>query len=576
MSSQGNRFARSSRASLTLAGFLAAAAAVAGGCTAGIAGGGQSDDDPGAGGHGGDGGDGGDNIAGAQAACDTVGPAPLRRLSRSEHWATLRDLFPGVALNRPTVTPDPVVQGFENRADKLFATENNVNDFATAAVSAAEKAVANLNALIACASTGDANCGRKFIVDFGLRAFRRPLDDAETTRYAAAFEKNRAALGFKQAAQLTIEAMLQSVNFLYRTDLGDPGTAQDGRQRLGGYEVASRLSYLLWGTMPDNVLFDAAAGGDLSSDEQIVAQAERMLGDDRARGQLVDFHRQWLNFEHVNDVFLREGNKDTEKYPEYTAELRAAMREESDRFTELVMGDGTRSLAELLQSRETFVNAPLAKLYGVSGPGSGWQRVTLPEDQRAGFLTRGAFLAGHAHKHAGSPPLRAVYVMRRMLCMPEMTPSADADTSEPVPSAGEPRTNRELFEARVGGNSSCQGCHKIIDPIGFTFEGYDAIGRHRTEDNGQPVNARGALAGSDVDDEVDNAIGLSAKLAESQNAQACLAGHWLAFATGMEPEKNDCRVNRLARALASADGDVHALLLTLVKSPDFLTVPSSP
>lgn len=505
-------------------------------------------------------------------SCTKAGSSPVRRLSQAEYRSTLRDLFSGIDIGTPTLTADSAVNGFENRADKLFATEGNVGNFSKAAMDVASKAVGSIDKLSACAAKADEACGRSFVKDFGERAFRRPLNAAELTRYGDSFEATRKELGFKEATQLTIEAFLQSVNFLYRIDLGDGASSIKGRLAVTGFEMANRLSYLMWGSMPDADLFKAARDGKLSSDSDILAQAKRMLKDERAKTQLVDFHRQWLDFDHINLVFQREGEKDKAKYPEYTAELRAAIREESDLFTSMVMFDGSHSLAELLTSRKTYVNAPLAKLYGVTAPSSGWAKTDLPESERSGFLTRAGFLASHGHKYSGSPPLRAVYIMRRLMCLPELVPPAMVNTSEPVQAAGEaPKTNRQLFEARSASSGACKGCHSLIDPIGFTFEHYDAIGKYRKQDNGFDVDATGALQSTDVDGPVANGIELSAKLAESQQVQACMARQWLGFATGMDPEEDDCRVDALAEVVKAAKGDVHMLLLSLVKSPDFLS-----
>jgi len=508
----------------------------------------------------------------ASRSCTKVGGSPVRRLSQAEYRATLRDLFAGIDVGSVTLTPDSAVSGFENRADKLFATEGNVGNFSKAAMDVATKAVSSIDRLSSCAAKADEACGRTFVKDFGERAFRRPLNAAELTRYGDNFEATRKELGFKEATQLTIEAFLQSVSFLYRIDLGDGASATKGRLAVTGFEMANRLSYLMWGSMPDADLFKAARDGKLSSDSDILSQAKRMLKDERTRTQLVDFHRQWLDFDHINLVFQREGEKDKVKYPEYNAELRSAIREESDRFTGMVMFDGSHSLAELLTSRSTYVNAPLAKLYGVTTPASGWAKAELPEVERSGFLTRAGFLASHAHKYSGSPPLRAVYIMRRLMCLPELVPPAMVNTSEPVQAAGEaPKTNRQLFEARSASSGACKGCHALIDPIGFTFENYDAIGKYRKQDNGIDVDATGALQSSDVDGPVANGIELSSKLAESQQVQACMARQWLGFATGVDPEEDDCRVDALAEVVKASKGDVHMLLLSLVKSPDFLS-----
>jgi hypothetical protein len=281
---------------------------------------------------------------------------------------------------------------------------------------------------------------------------------------------------------------------------------------------------------------------------------------------MLEFHRQWLELDRLD----REGSKDPMLYPSYTPDLQAAMREESDRFIGDVMGKGEGSLKALLTSSSTFVNADLAKLYGVAAPASDWGPVTLDASQRAGFLTRPNFLASHAHSLSGSPPLRAVSIMRRLMCATLPPPPADADTSPPKndPSSTV-KTNRQLFEARTVG--ACLACHGTINPIGFGLENYDAIGGYRTTDNGLPVDANGVLSGIDLAGPFNGGIELSQKLAASADVQLCMTGQWYEYALGRDRDaSDDCKIQALDKSLTAANGNVREMLVALTKTEDFM------
>ncbi len=206
--------------------------------------------------------------------------------------------------------------------------------------------------------------------------------------------RGRTKSGFNGAAQLTIEAMLQAPQFLYRLELGRLDQARPERSWLTGDEVASRMSYLLWGSAPDSVLMGKAQAKQLELPAEREKEARRMLADRRAAGMFVEFHRQWLEFDRLD----REP-KDPKTYPAYTAELKAAIREESNRFVADVMGSGDGTIGSLLTSPNTQVNAPLAKLYGAPAPASGWADTSLNQNERAGLLTRANFLAARRQNH---------------------------------------------------------------------------------------------------------------------------------------------------------------------------------
>ena len=406
----------------------------------------------------------------------------------------------------------------------------------------------------------------QFIQQFGAKAFRRPLTTEEVADYTAFFEGERANSSFAGAVQLTTEAFLQAPQFLYRLELGDPATAATDRVKLTSYEIASRLSYLVWGSAPDATLTAAAAANGLDDATARETHARRLLGDARTGTMMVEFHRQWLDLDR-----LAKEPKDPKTYPKYDTPLQSAIREESDRFVRKVMWQGAGTLDAFLTSTDTEVNAPLAALYGVAAPASGWAAATLDPAQRAGFLTRANFLASRAHQLEGSPPLRSVFIRDRLLCLPPLMPPADANLSEPAATPGAmAQTNRQLFEARIA-PATCKGCHTIINPMGYGLENYDAVGAYRTTDNGLPVDASGAITGSDVDGPFTGGVELSKKLAGSKTVAACATTTWYAYALGRDLGTADaCRLAKLNLSLSDAHGDVRELLVAIVTSPEFI------
>jgi hypothetical protein len=501
-----------------------------------------------------------------------VSDTPLRRLSHTELRFTLRDLFDGVGLPELELIDDPRIYGFENNAGALAPNSVLIEQYdrigfevASAVVSADREARAR--ALGCWPDGGDAtaerDCGHVIVEDFGRRAFRRPLTTDELGRYQDFFDAQYASHGFEVATRLLLQAMLQAPQLLYRLEHGDPATSDGELVALNDYEIATRLSYFLWASTPDEELLSAAAAGMLSDDAQLEVQVRRMLDDPRARPAVVDFHRQWLDFDRVEGIA-----KDSELYPSYDADLNAAMRDEVDLFVEHAVFDGAGTLDALLLDRTAFVDPSLAELYGVEPPsGEGWEMRELPEGERAGLLTRAAFLASHAHLETGSPPLRGVFVLKRILCNDVGAPPPNADTSAIV--LDDSQTNREAFEARTE-PATCQGCHRQINGLGYGFETFDAIGAYRTIDNGQPVDASGWILSTDVDGEYDGPVELSERLSESKQVEWCAALNWFRYANGREETSADaCVVDELAEAFTASGGDIRELMAAIATRPEF-------
>jgi hypothetical protein len=495
---------------------------------------------------------------------DSVSRSPVRRLSHVEYERTLVDLFGDEGVAGRELAEEEPIHGFENNERGMNPVPLLVEQHNAAAKFVARRIATNSgkrSAVVGCTSD-EAGCARSFIETFGKRVFRRPLTEAEVDTFHEFFVEKQELIDFNGAVELTLQAFLQSPQFLYRLEFGT-GASGDAVP-LDDWELATRLSYTLWQSMPDSELFARAEAGELSDEAVYAEQVERMLLSPKAAQGFGDFHRQWLELEEV----LHQP-KDSETFPLWNKALAGQLKEESVRFAELLYASGEASLAGVLLSRRATLTPELATLYGVAAPAEAWGEVELPAGQRAGILTRGAFLAAHARPLNGSPPLRGVEVLEKFLCSrpPEPPPSVDASLPEQDPN--QPMTNRQLFESRTS-VSGCQGCHAQIDGIGMSFEHYDSIGAYRATDNGLPVDASGELVNTDVEAAYEDAVGMSEALAQSSQVAACVSVNWYRFTLGRDEEPGDwCKVDALQAAAQGGEEGLKDLLRTMVTSYEF-------
>ena len=508
-----------------------------------------------------------------------VGPAPLRRMSNDEYLNALRDLFPSQAPVLPPLPHDTASAGFENAAEAQQPSDVRISRYETIAnlyaKGATEDGVA-VAKLIGCTTdwstpTKAAACASTFIDTVGTRLFRRPLAADERERFTLRFQAWQASIDFEAAVRLTLSAMLQAPQFLYRPEPAG-ADASSGVSRLVPVEphaMASRLSFFLWESVPDDALVAAASRGELETEEQIRAEAERMLQDERARRVLWSFHRQWLGLDRVlgDEHLVRTPEVD----PAWTAATPVSAAIESRLFVENVLF-ANGSLRDLLTSRRAWVNGDMARIYGVAAPAdpAAWSEALLPETERAGILTRVAFLAGHSHRGATSPPIRGNGLQLRFFCQPPAAPPPGVDLSQPKadPKQG-PQTNRMLFEARTA-PSSCQGCHQGLNGLGFGFERYGAGGRYQTAEQGLTVDAHGRIYGTDIDRTFDGAIELSSALDESPMVHRCATQQWMRYALGRGLSDEEAPLaDALSRNFEQSGGNVRGLLLDIVTAPTF-------
>jgi hypothetical protein len=506
--------------------------------------------------------------------------APIRRLTRFEYNNTVRDLFGDTTQPANLLPPEELGNGFGNDADKISVSSLLAEQYGTVAEGIAARATSSPDALASlspCASTLAADtedaCMRTVIEDLASRAFRRPLAAAEADELFALGQTLRETAGatFATAIAGVIEAILQSPDFLYRIELGVPDPARPALRRPSGDEMATRLSYLFWGTQPDDTLRAAARTGELLTAEGVRAQAVRMLDDPRSRTVIRFFFDNLLPISGLTDV-----TRDRELFPTFSSEIGAAMREETQRFLEYEIFEAGGSWASILSAPYTFVNGPLASFYGMTGVPADSDFVMAPVDtsQRLGLITQAGVMAGTITTNQSNPVLRGSFVLNRLLCLSIALPTDPAILAMvQVPDDASGATARERF-SKHSSQQVCRGCHQLLDPIGFALEQYDPVGQFRTEENGVLIDAAGQMPDGDV---IDGGVGLARWLAENPQAQSCFAEHWLEFAYGRTLTRDDrCVQSAFDAAIEKSEYNVREMLIELTQTEAFLYYTGSP
>ena len=456
----------------------------------------------------------------------------------------------------------PAATGFDNTGGQLEVSQALWGDYQSASETLAAK-VAGDGALLAkitpagLPASGDARA-QAFVNGLGERAFRRPLTSAETTAFVALFKQGPSLFPGRDelsaGAEITIQALLQAPGFVYRQELG-AAPNKDGAAALTDYELAARLSFMLWDSLPDAPLMAAAKAGKLHEPAQLAEQARRMLGMPRAADKLVDFHRQLLELRRY-DTLHPQGLPDG---------IGAQLRAETERFVKAVLVDDKGSFADLMSKSYSFVNKDIASLYGVSGSyGTELVRAELDPQQRAGLITQPGFLIYRSGDTA--PILRGVFINLKLLC---------ADLPPPpvfTPPKMSGVTRRERVDSITGLGTCGEGCHaRVINPAGYPLEYFDNQGRYRTQDSGKPVDGSASYDFAEGKQSYDSPIAWARVIAQSQQAHACYARHWLEFGFGRaHADGDEPLLQRMAAASLGDRRSVQELLGLLVQSPSFL------
>ena len=502
------------------------------------------------------------------AACDKGG-AGVRRVRRLSHQEYNRSL--AAILRAPTefglkFASDTVVQGYTNNADALVVSGLLADQYREAAEAVADTLVADLPARLGCdpAADGEPECAADFITRFGREVFRRPLTATEIARYKTLWQEAAKAEDFAGGIHWTIAAMLQSPGFLYRSELGEH--VGDGIYELTAHELATELSYLIVGGPPDAELAAAADDGTLSDPETLQAHAARLLASADSDRTLHRFVDEWLHIDRLQTV-----PRDLLLFPELSPEIREAMLGETHRFvTSVYHGGGT--LSDLLTAPYSFMSDPLAQYYSVPGgsgeaDAAGFKRVDAV-GSAAGLLVHGSVLTTHALPTSSSPIHRGKLVRERLLCQ-EMPPPPPSLNISPPP-VDPNLSTRDRYLAHSA-DPVCAGCHSRIDPIGFGFEHYDGVGRFRTMDGLNAIDASGEiLLTAQTNGTYDGVDELAQLLAGSPEVQACYTLQWSRFAVGSaENSELLCVQDELDEAFMASEGKLDSLVLALVNTRFF-------
>ena len=442
-------------------------------------------------------------------------------------------------------------------------------------------------------------CAWASVDRFAERAWRRPLDPGEQDRIEAFWRANAAGGRLEEAVALTVAGILQAPAFHFRVERGDPASGEPTP-----WELATRLSYFLWDSMPDAELFAGAASGELTTRAGVERQARRMLADPRARPAVVHFHNQWLGTDQVLRIAparrafgprfgiepeLATARDDDVEWPTILGPVRHSLKLETELFVERAVFDGEGTFTALLTDNRGYLSEATAPIYGnnvvrladrpavtrqvefVAASIGRRAPLTLypaefPRDQRAGVLTHPSVLAVGAYAVQPGPILRGVHVLERIACMELGTPIQGAESALPPDTLAVESTNRERTAAATAPRT-CAACHRRINPPGFAFEHYDALGAWRARDNGQPVDASGSLAlpGGETLTFADG-IDFVHQLAASDRVRDCYALHWTRYALGGRIEaatpglaaiqrkfRDDDRIGELLVSIAGSD-----------------------
>lgn len=488
----------------------------------------------------------------------------LHRLTAAEYRAVVADLT-GVQVDPTGLEADTSLHGFVSvaaseltispRAAEQF--EEASWDVATAVTVDAQRGVAFLG----CdpAANRDA-CFAAFTARFGRLAWRRALTDAEIGQVAGVGVRVADRLRDPwHGARAIVATLLQSPHFLFRVEVGEADPDNPGWRRYTDYEMASRLSFLLWGTSPDEDLLAAAERGELVTEAGLRAQAQRLLDDPRADAQLTSFFVEFLGLER-----LEVAQKDRDLFPQYNQRLRDSMRREIEQlFIAIALEE--RDFREILTSEETWVDADLAAIYGLPHSGDGVIQAHLnPAEARGGLIGRAGMLTLLSHATLNSPTYRGRFVRSRLLCT-DIPPPPEGVIAALEEDREETRTLRERLDQHRA-DPACSGCHDLMDPLGFPLEHFDPIGRWRDNDNGFPIDATGRLDAVDVD----GAAELGAAVAANPGFSNCVVRRLYRHATGhLEAYEEEVAIIGLDHDFIAGEYRFKALVLALVLSDGF-------
>jgi len=511
---------------------------------------------------------------GAAFACTSStpdpGPTTMLLLSRAQYINTLQGLFGAAVPNLDSAlgadTSYLNAQFGLVQADVSQAGLQNYQAAAEQVAAAVVASASTLGSIAPCAASAvKRTCAQGFVQTFGALAYRAPLTDpADIARHMALYDVG-ATTSHEHGIEMVLRGMLQSPRFLYRVELGTSEQAGPSAIKLSGFEIAARLSYDLWNTLPDAPLTQAAAMGALATKAGVTAQVTRMVQDPRGGTIVRSFLEGLTQVAGVPSLV-----KDSTLFPAWSATgstLPASMQLQARAFFDDVLAKQGGTLASLLTSSRVFVNKDLGAYYGVTG-GAAFQPLDLAAGKASGLLTLPAFLSLMAKPDQSWPIYRGRFVREALLCTEPPPPPPNV----PKPPTVQPGVSTRQRLAQHETDPTCAGCHRLMDPIGFGFENYDAVGRYRTLDGNQPIDTSGeVIAPSDITGPFNGVAELASKLAGSAQVEQCIARQWFRFAMSRyEQDPDSCSMKNLVDAFHASGTNLNSLPQALVQTDAFL------
>jgi hypothetical protein len=502
---------------------------------------------------------------------------PVLRLANYEFVNSLHDLL-GVTVNAPLEPDAPSTGDFRIGGP---AGDNTVSTYHAAAISVATTALKTLATVEPCYGTAMAagtaaatqtTCANTIVSDLGPKFYRRALDPAQVTGLMGVYSTIAGKYGFQNGVQALLEALIQSPYFLYHLELEEEAMPA-GKVPVSGYSMASRLSYLLWGSTPDATLLTEAGAWRLTTTAQITAQATRMVADARAVGGMRNFYEQWLRVLDLPTSKVKNPITNMDYATLYTPDVQASLRASFDAQVDAALWGTGDSVKALLTGTDAYVDGNIAKIFGVTATGTTLQKVTVNPSQRAGIMTHPALMSIFATETSSHPIKRGVFFWDKFLCQPLPNPPPNVP---PFVAPAPGQSLRADFETLTADPTACQPCHKRINPLGFLFEHYDSMGYYVTTDsNGQPVNSATTLVGTGdpmLDVANADAVQFAGHLgADDGSVATCMVNQLYRYAVHRHEAAGDtATLTSLTATFNQSNRSVKTLLPALAQSEAFL------
>lgn len=508
------------------------------------------------------------------------GRAPIRRLTRFEYNNVVSDLLGDTSSPANALPPETISRTgnvFGNDADLQAVSSDLASQWSTVAADIAARATASstaLGKLASCASaaTPDDTCTKTLLQTVISKAYHRDAQQTDIDGYLTLVKGVQAKSTYASGVAAAIEAVLQSPEFLYRVEIGETAPDHPELRRPTADEMAARLSFLFWGTVPDDTLRMAAKSGQLATKDGIKTQAQRLLSDPTKRSHaMVRFFFDYL----LPIKGLDNLARDATKFPIYKADFANALHEETQQFLEHEIFDANGTWTSALTAPYTYVNGQLATFYGIPNvTGTDFVKANLPDPtKRLGLLTQAGIMTGTITSNESNPVLRGSFILNRVMCKNIQLPTDPAILAMvKVPTGVDGATARDRF-TKHRAQALCASCHQLIDPIGFALENYDPIGQWRDQENGVTIDASGSVVG--VDGTVNGPVELVKKIASADATQNCFAQRWMEFGYGKTLDNADgCTQSALNDAFKQSGGNIQQLLVALTQTEAFLYLPA--